>query len=81
MAKRDQKAGKTKNLANAEHDEGAAREAERRMTLRDDAGSDDEAHTVESETKAGTSAEMDREHDAGALKEASERMLLRRDRK
>jgi hypothetical protein len=80
MAKRTHKAGQTKNLANEDHDERASLEAERRMTLRDDAGSDDKAETANSETKVGPSA-MDREHDPEALQEASERMLLRRDRK
>ncbi len=78
MAKRDQKTGQTKNMANEEHDERASLEAERRMTLREDAGSDDQA---EPEREVGASAGMDSEHEPGALEEASERMLLRRDRK
>jgi hypothetical protein len=77
MAKKAGKADRTKKVANEEHDEGAARDAEIRMTLREGGASDDRA----SETKAGTSAEMDGEHDPGALEEASERMLLRHDRK
>ena len=80
MAKKTHKPGQTKNLANEEHDERASLEAERRMTLRDDAGSDDKAQTANSERQVGTSA-MNREHDPEALEEASERMLLRRDRK
>ena len=77
MAKKTGKADRKKNVANEEHDEGAAREAERRMTLREGAASDDRA----AETKAATSADMEGEHDPGALQEASERMLLRNDRK
>ena len=75
--KADQKAHQTKNLADEEHDESALREAERRMTLRDGAGRDDQDG---SEKRTGGSSQIDGEHDPEALEEASERMLLRRDR-
>jgi hypothetical protein len=64
-------------IPNEEHDERASREAERRMTLRDVAGADDQGG---SQKKAGGSSKMDGEHDPEALEVASERMLLRRDR-
>jgi hypothetical protein len=71
-AKKESEQGR--NLANDEHDEGAMREAERRMLLHDEPDSHD------AEIRDATSSGAGGEHDEVALEEASERMLLRRDR-
>jgi hypothetical protein len=65
-----------RNLANDEHDEGAMREAERRMLLHDEPDSDRHDAEIRDATSSGAGGE----HDEAALEEASERMLLRRDR-
>ena len=65
------------NLANDEHGEDAMREAERRMLLHEEHGSD--GHDPRSgET---TTSDPGGEHDEEALEEASERMLLRREQR
>jgi hypothetical protein len=66
-----------RNLANDEHDEDAMREAERRMLLHGERGSD--GHDPRSGDV--TPSDMGGEHDEEALEEASERMLLRRERR
>jgi ABC-type phosphonate transport system ATPase subunit len=65
------------NLANDEHDEDAMREAERRMLLHEEHGSDGQ------DPRSGEAATSDLggEHDEEALEEASERMLPRRERR
>ncbi len=65
-----------RNLANDGHDEGAMREAERRMLLHEEHGSDDR----DPGSGDATSSDVGGQHDEEALEEASERMLLRRDR-
>jgi hypothetical protein len=66
-----------RNLANDEHGEAAMREAERRMLLHEEHGSD--SH----DPRGGdvSPSDMGGEHDEEALEEASERMLLKRDRR
>jgi hypothetical protein len=66
-----------RNLANDEHGEAAMREAERRMLLHEEHGSD--GHDPRSGDV--TPSDMGGEHDEEALEEASERMLLKRDRR
>jgi hypothetical protein len=65
------------NLANEEHDEDAMRDAERRMLLHEEHGSDDQ----DSRGEEATTSDLGGEHDQEALEEASERMLLRREQR
>jgi len=64
-----------------EHDEGALREAERRMLLHDGADAETGAKHPTTEDATSPSPNPNDEHDPEALQEASEKMLLRRDRR
>jgi hypothetical protein len=64
-----------------EHDEGALREAERRMLLHDGADSETGTKDVKTEDAPSPNPNPNDEHDPEALEEASEKMLLRHDRR
>jgi hypothetical protein len=64
-----------------EHDEGALREAERRMLLRDGADKETDTRDLKTEDASSPNPNPNDEHDPRALQEASEKMLLRRDRR